>query len=254
MSDPLIEGIAYTSPEPEQGVVNGLRNLILPANTDTDTEGVEEKRESLAILASLGTAKDYLGVQMSLGDVKKLSPKDVEKFYYRYQSVLGKQLTGGLVESAIKLASKVFSKVISIDDANALSNDLLQDELVRRELITAAGYLVLKGGRFIALASALFHIVSHMNFTIDEKSIVEKPEGLLSVNVGVNEKSKAVGIKHNLGDSKVKLPHSAVKPPVVIPKKVESASMQSVPTESKHETNISVYMIAAVALGWYFFR
>ena len=177
MSDPLIEGIAYTSPEPEQGVVNGLRNLILPANTDTgtDIEGIEEKRESLAILASLGTAKDYLSVQMSLGDVKKLSPKDVEKYYYRYQSILGKQVTGGLVENAIKLASKVVSNVISIDDCNALSDDLLQDELVRRELTTAAGYLVLKGGRFIALASAIFHVVSHVNLTLDEKSIVEKP-------------------------------------------------------------------------------
>ena len=177
MSDPLIEGIAYTSPEP--GVVNGLRNLILPANTDTDagayTEGIEEKRESLAILASLGTAKDYLGVQMSLGDVRKLSAKGVEKLYYRYQSVLGKQVTGGLVENAIKLASKVVSNVIPIDDCNALSSDLAQDELVRRELTNAAGYLVLKGGRFVALASALFHVVSHVNFTIDEKSIVEKP-------------------------------------------------------------------------------
>ena len=177
MADPIIEGIANTSPEPEQGVVNGLRNLILPANTndDTDTEGIEEKRESLAILASLGTAKDYLGVQMSLGDVKKLSPKDVKKYYYRYQSILGKQVTGGLVENVIRLASKVVSNVISIDDANALSSDLLQDDLIRRELTTAAGYLVLKGGRFVALASALFHVVSHVNFTIDEKSIVERP-------------------------------------------------------------------------------
>ena len=171
MSDPLIEGIA--NPVPKPGVVDSLQDLFLPTNTDTD---VEEKRESLAILASLGTAKDYLGVQMSLGDVKKLSPKDVEKYCYRYQSILGKQVTGGLVENVIKLASKVVSNVIPIDDNNALSSDLLQDELVRRELTTAAGYLVLKGGRFVALASALFHVVSHLDFTIDEKILVEKPE------------------------------------------------------------------------------
>ena len=172
MADPIIEGILNAEPKPG---VTSVQNLLLPANTDTD---IEEKRESLAILASLGTAKDYLGVQMSLGDVKKLSPKDVEKYYYRYQSVLGKQVTGGLVENAIKLASKVVSKVISIDDANALSSDLLQDDLVRRELTTAAGYLVLKGGRFVALASALFHVVSHLNFTIDEKrALLRGPKG-----------------------------------------------------------------------------
>ena len=162
MKDPIIEGI--TNPEP--AVSGGNEN-----STDTD---IEEKRESLAILASLGIAKDYLGVQMSLGDVKKLSQKDIVKYYYRYQSILGKQVTG-LEENAIKLASCMVSKVISIDDSDALSSDLLQDELVKRELTTAAGYLVLKGGRFVALASALFHVVNHVNFTIDEMSIVEKP-------------------------------------------------------------------------------
>ena len=173
-----------TNPEPKPGlsasVSASVKEYILPTSTDTDTDtDIEEKRESLAILASLGTAKDYLGVQMSLGDVKKLSAKDVEKYYYRYQSVLGKQVTGGLVENAIKLTiitSKVISHLVSIDDTNALSDELLQDDLVRRELITAAGYLVLKGGRFIALASALFHVVSHVNFTTDEKVLVEPPE------------------------------------------------------------------------------
>ena len=162
MSDPLIEGILNDDTEPKPGFMENacasVKEHILPTNDVEDTEGIEEKRESLAILCSLGTAKDYLGVQMSLGDVKRLTPKGVKKYYYRYQSVLGKQVTGGLVENVIKLSSKVISKVISIDDANALSNDLAQDELVRRELTTAAGYLVLKGGRFVALASALIFV------------------------------------------------------------------------------------------------
>ena len=44
-------------------------------------------------LASLGTTKEFLGVEMSLGDIKKLSTKDVEKYYLRYQIILGKQLS-----------------------------------------------------------------------------------------------------------------------------------------------------------------
>ena len=176
MSDPLIEGITYEEPKPGlvDNVKDSVKNYILPPSTDT--QEIEEKRESLAILTSLGTAKDYLGVQMSLCDVKKLSPKDVEKFYYRYQSKLAKQVTGGLVENVIKLASKVISRVIPIDDQDSLSNDLVQDEIVRRELVDAAGYLVLKGGRFVALASALFHIVSHVDFTMERKILEEPPE------------------------------------------------------------------------------
>ena len=176
MSDPLIEGITYEEPEPGlvDKVKDGVKNYVLPPSTDT--QEIEEKRESLAILTSLGTAKDYLGVQMSLGDVRKLSPKGVVKYYYRYQSKLAKQVTSGLVENAIKLASKVIFRVIPIDDQDSLSEDLVQDEIVRRELVDAAGYLVLKGGRFVALASALFHIISHVDFSPNEKLLVEKPE------------------------------------------------------------------------------
>ena len=170
MSDPLIEGIANDEPKP--GIVDGLRDSLLPSSNEDPTEAdIEEKRESLAILASLGTAKDYIGVQMSLGDVKKLSPQDVKKYYYRYQSILGKQVTGGLVENVIKLAVGLSNNIISIDDNDALTNDLLQDELIRRELTTAAGYLVLKGGRFVALASAIFHVIKHIDFTTINESI-----------------------------------------------------------------------------------
>lgn len=38
-----------------------------------DSPEVEEKREQLSILAVLGTIETYTGIQMSLGDVKKLS-------------------------------------------------------------------------------------------------------------------------------------------------------------------------------------
>ena len=176
MADPLIEGIAYQEPQP--GLVNkvrqGVKEYVYPPSADM--QEIEEKRESLAILVSLGTAKDYLGVQMAPGDVQKLTPKGVEKFYYRYQAKLAKQVTGGLVENAIKLTSKTISRFIPIDDPDSLSNDLVQDEIVRRELVNAAGYLVLKGGRFVALASALFHVVSHVEFSARKEVLEEPPE------------------------------------------------------------------------------
>ena len=88
---------------------------------------------------------------------------------------------------------------------------------------------------------------------------------VFGVNVGVNEKSKAVGIKHNLGDSKVKLPHvvgKKVEPkrdesvvPKVVNKRMTRTSLETVlKTEDVHETNKSAWMIAAVGLGWWLFR
>ena len=175
MSDPLIEGIAYQEPQPglAEQVREGMKNYVYPSSTDI--QDIEEKRESLAILVSLGTAKDYLGKEMTLGDVNKLIPKAVERYYYRYQTKLAKKVTGGLVENAIKLGAKTVAKFVPIDDPDSLSDDLVKDEIVRRELVNAAGYLVLKGGRFVALASALFHVVSHVEFSVKKEVLLEEP-------------------------------------------------------------------------------
>jgi len=133
-----------------------------PSKDVSKDDDVEIKRESLSILASLGTTKDYLGVNMSLGDMKKLSGKDVEKYFNRYQVALGQQVTGGLVESTIQLATRAISCVVPIDDSDALCKDLQNDELVKRELSNIAGLLALRGGRMVALASALFQVCKHV--------------------------------------------------------------------------------------------
>ena len=38
--------------------------------TKNSPDDLESKRESLSILTSLGTTKEFLGVEMSLGDIK----------------------------------------------------------------------------------------------------------------------------------------------------------------------------------------
>ena len=137
-------------------------------------DDLESKRESLLILASLGTTKEFLGVEMSLGDIKKLSTKDVEKYYLRYQTTLGKQLSSSLVDSAVLAASKAVSMVVSIDDTEQLYQDLKSDEIIKRELSSFAGLLILKGGRLVALASAFFQVAKHTNIGKQEEPIESK--------------------------------------------------------------------------------
>ena len=129
---------------------------------DNYNNEVEIKQESLAILAALGTTKEYLGVDMSLGDVKKLSVKDIEKYYNRYQAVLGKKISGGLVDSSLQLVSQVISYMVPVDDIEALCKDLKNDDLVNRELTNIVGLLALKAGRLAALASGLFQVAKHV--------------------------------------------------------------------------------------------
>ena len=141
-----------------------------------DDEDLETERESLAILASLGTTEEYIGKAMSLGDIKRLSPKQVEKYFNRYKTVMGKNVSTGLVESAISAASVLISYVIPVDDVEALNEDLKNDDLVKRELSNFAGMLVLKGGRLVALASGLFKVAKHVKLRPSEENSKKNEE------------------------------------------------------------------------------
>ena len=130
---------------------------------------VDYQKESLVILASLGTTKEYLGVEMSLEKIHKLPDKEVEKFFNRYQKVAGQKMANGLVDSAISTATKVIC-FLPIDDTEELCYDLQNDELVKRELSNIAGLLVVRGGRLVALGSALFQVVGHIKFNRESEN------------------------------------------------------------------------------------
>ena len=137
---------------------------------DISAGDVDFQKESLVILASLGTTKEYLGVEMSLEKIHKLPDKEVEKFFNRYQKVAGQKMANGLVDSAISTATKVISCFLPIDDTEELCYDLQNDELVKRELSNIAGLLVVRGGRLVALGSALFQVVRHIKFNTESEN------------------------------------------------------------------------------------
>jgi len=133
-------------------------------NDDNNNE-IEEKREQLSILAVLGTIDQYTGIQMSLSDVKKLVQKDVDKYYNRYQVTITNKVTSSLVDSGIDAVVTLISYGLSIDNSTELTNDLKNNEMLRTELNNIAGYVILKGGRFVALASCLIQVAKHVKIS-----------------------------------------------------------------------------------------
>ena len=107
---------------------------------------------------------------MSLEKIHKLPDKEVEKFFNRYQKVAGQKMANGLVDSAISTATKVIPCFLPIDDTEELCYDLQNDELVKRELSNIVGLLVVRGGRLVALGSALFQVVRHIKFNRESDS------------------------------------------------------------------------------------
>ena len=84
-----------------------------------------------------------------------------------------------------------------------------------------------------------------------------EPSMKLGVNTDVNSKSVSVGIKHNLGKSKVLLPHtSVVKQKAVIKKESPKPNKPSPakPNTTKHEINLAVITIVVGGLAWFMFR
>jgi len=160
--------LAETSEEPPAKKTSRAKKKVVEPSAD-----VEEKREQLSILSVLGTIEEYTGAKLSLAEVKKLSVADVEKYHNRYQLKMGNQISGSLVDMTIDGATEIISYFLPIDDKINLCNDLKQNELLKQELNTTAGYAVLKGGRFVALGSAIIQIAKHLKFSsssVDEKN------------------------------------------------------------------------------------
>ena len=113
-------------------------------------------------------------MDISLGDVKKMSQKDVEKYFVRYQTVLGQRTTGGLAETAIEATTKAASYVLPIDDTNDVAKELHNNDVMIR-VSALVGFLALNGGRFVALATAIFIIAKHVKFGGKQQKTNEHP-------------------------------------------------------------------------------
>ena len=179
--------------------------------------------------------------------------RSLEAFVY---CVLGAQVnirsgivgnSGGAVEAQQEMQKLFESAVIEEDLATSVQRYQLavQEAKLRLDLAIAPGIWLMPSNLVINTES----IVGYNN------ELQKASDGMqFGVNVGVNEKSKSVGIKHNLGDSKVKLPHVVVKQVVPIKKQGNEPVVIDVKEENTHETNKVAWMIGAAGLGWWMFK
>ena len=195
--------------------------------------------------------------------------RSLEAFVY---CVLGSQVnirssivgnSGGAVETQQEMLKLFESSVIEEDLSTSVQRYQLAVQEAKLRLDTA-----IAPGIWLMPSNLVINTESIVGYNNELQKASENMK--FGVNETVNEKSKKVGVRHNLGGgvgSKVKLPHAVVKPaakPVVKPKKEspskgvtnvdKSSNAKGGYTESEHETNKTAYMIAAVGLGWYLFR
>ncbi|KAL9972880.1 hypothetical protein ACROYT_G019265 [Oculina patagonica] len=120
-------------------------------------------RKKLAILVSKGKATEAIGVQINHEQVKRLSDKQVEKYFKRYEAYVGAKTNDSLIDSFICLVTKVIGMAVNIKDVNDYQKELKNDYIISKELSTLAGGLALRCGRFLAIGNAALITTKHID-------------------------------------------------------------------------------------------
>lgn len=141
--------------------------------TEGSTSEAAAHREQLAILVASGKPKEFVGVNLTHDDVKKLPEKDVEKYYKRYVAARNSRMNDAIIDSFLKLTSKAVGWALPIDDIEKLHHDLKTDYIINQELASAAGMLSFQCGPLMAVASAALHTANHIVLPAKEDLIAE---------------------------------------------------------------------------------
>jgi len=176
--------------EPSSGPAGGIVPDLTAPGPD-----IPALREQLVVLVSTGKAKEAIGVQLTHGQVKRLSDKDVEKYTKRYQTYVGSKTTESLIDSCIFLVTKALGMSVKIKDIDAYQKELRNDYIINKELSNPAGNLALKCGWFLAAANAALITTKHIVFNShlerkDEAKLEEIPQQSSTTAEGLQTNSE----------------------------------------------------------------
>ena len=102
---------------------------------------------------------------MALGDVHRLSDRDVEKYYKRYKMVSGKNVAEGLIDPPLHLLARLVNWCLSsyggIDEPDALVKDWKNNQLIKQWLSEYSGSIVVHGGAIATLLIIAITALKH---------------------------------------------------------------------------------------------
>ena len=89
---------------------------------ETEPSSETDHREQLAILVASGNCKEMLGVQLTQEQIKRLTKKDVEKYFKRYEASLSSKTCDAIVDTFIQLSCRGLAYFLPIDREKLLNN------------------------------------------------------------------------------------------------------------------------------------
>ncbi|CAC5424185.1 unnamed protein product [Mytilus coruscus] len=94
----------------------------------------EKKRERLSSVVAGGSSKQYLGKELQLSDIDKMTTEQINKLYCKYEARLGASMTKTLGNSFINLYVMGVSKFFKVVNPPILIQDLEEDPFINNAL------------------------------------------------------------------------------------------------------------------------
>ena len=113
---------------------------------------------------STGKSKEAVGKRLTHEEVKRLTDKEVQRFYKRYETYVGSKTTATFVDSFLSLLCWGASMLAPIKDVEAMKQDLKKDYIVDKELSTVVGNLSLRYGPMLMLVNTAMITAKHIDF------------------------------------------------------------------------------------------
>ena len=139
----------------------------------------EKKRERLSAIVAGGKSKQYLGKELQMSDIDKMTTEQINKLYCKYEARLGASMTKTLGNSFINLYVMGVSKYFKVVDPPKLIQDLEEDPFVNNALNNTCCELYYRYGMYLAPFTAMLTTARHIElFALkkDENNDIENDE------------------------------------------------------------------------------
>ena len=139
------------------------KNQLNSNNTNYLTEQGQQAKGDLEILVATGKSKEFTGKQLTFQDLDYMSEKDLLKYYKIYQSTLSVRVNDTFSKYAVKTYCTLANWVLPIENKDKLYEDLRNDYILQNELDKWTGWLSLKMGGLMAVASTTLITVGNLS-------------------------------------------------------------------------------------------
>ena len=169
-----------------------LKDISLDTPDEQHDLQQEPKRKRISDIIAGGGSRQYLGRELQLSDIDKMTPQELDKLYCRYEARLPASMTKTLGNSFINLYVIGVRKYFNVINPPKLE----EDPFINHALTSICCELYYKYGMYLAPFTAMLTTAKHINFNKNKNAIDKNGD---PGNPGSSGTSENAGTSENSG-------------------------------------------------------